>query len=149
MTSCSEGPQVCCYLVFLLAASLFFDCLMSKFTCRQTRQGRKSDDWRETQLPWTTLWAERVAIDVVQEARPYDIETHIAYLTWYVPRTRSSLTSAPPQRPTEVTHDAAVRAGPDTHRAARQDETVKYSSQFLCTGNTSHLFSVSLQLDRL
>ena len=66
--SCSEGPQVCCYLVFLLAAYFFFDFVMSKFTCRQTRQGRKSDDWRETQLSWMTLWAERAVIDVVQEA---------------------------------------------------------------------------------
>ena len=88
-------------------------------------------------------------MDVVQEARPYDIETHTAYLRWYVPRTRSCLTSAAPQRPTEVTHDAAVLAGPDTHRAARQEDTVKYSSQFLSKRNVSKFFSVSLQYESL
>ena len=118
------------YVIFRYHISRMSDLhfLRSEFNCRQTRRGRRSDDWRQTQQPWTTLWGERAATDMVHELRGYAIQTYAAYLQWYVPRTRCRLTGPAPQRPVEVMQDAVVLAGPDRHRVARHDETVKHSS---------------------
>ena len=63
-------------------------------TCRQTKKGRKSDDWLQTQQPWVDAW-QTATDSILQEARPYDAGTYDTYLEWYVRHTRTRLTGAP------------------------------------------------------
>lgn len=93
-------------------------------TCRQTKKGRKSDDWLQTQQPWVDAW-QTATDSILQEAQPYDAGTYDTYLEWYVRNTRTRLTGAPPPRHADPSHAERLDLGMDPYRAARQDDSVR------------------------
>ena len=88
---------------------------MSQWTCRQSRRGRATEDWRATQRTWTDMWSDHAHTMVVDETRPDDPDDpsmYRAYLDWYTPHTRIRLTTKdPPQRPLRAVHEAAIQEG--------------------------------------
>nr|CCI55346.1 PH01B019A14.15 [Phyllostachys edulis] len=89
----------------------------------QTKMGRKSDDWLQTQQPWVDVW-QTATDSILQEARPYDEGTYDTYLEWYVRHTRTRLTGAPPARHADSSHAERLDLGLDPHRAARHDDSL-------------------------
>jgi hypothetical protein len=92
--------------------------------------------------PYVDEWASAAHEDVVTEHRLHDGAAWVAYLLWYLPRTRARVTYVPdtPPPPPVSDHDRIL---PDTTYPVRRDKTPATTVSY-DTANIFHSYDFSL-----